>query len=502
MIPIAHGNAINCGVPPGTQLTPPPGSASFGITVAGTNDQNTVTRADDAIYTQFMTGPRSDFNLVTPDLLALKPDISAPGENIVSVQRLSANGYFSLSGTSMASPQVAGAAAVILQARPTIDPDSLKDLLKRNADTTNNVPQFPAVDPVWDNAFGAGMMNVWAALNAAAATDVLFPTCIGPPASPGQPCALTPPLPSWNNTVDISTASAPQVGIANTITALVRNSGGVPATVLVSFGVYVFAAGNNQFFHVGTQQATIPAGMTVAVNQPWTPAAANHQCVQVTIAYGLDTNYGNNVTQRNLQVAPSVYEVQVENPFMVPARFKLEAKSDRRGWECRMSDTAFSLHPFADCPKQVRVTFDPPGNARPGERANCDVGVYATPEGTRQPRLIGGVTVQTFIPKPCRVVGIVVDAKGNPVNAAHLIFTPPRAEARTPGRTEKGPQEQAGTVTTDEGGIFSLQTTPFVKQAVTVEKTGLGRGSVEVRAHCGAGTLKLELGPTGVRLVE
>jgi hypothetical protein len=100
------------------------------------------------------------------------------------------------------------------------------------------------------------------------------------------------------------------------------------------------------------------------------------------------------------------------------------------------------------------------------------------------------------------VVGIVVDPKGNPVNAARLIFARPEEEAARPGRTEKTPQEQAATVMTEEDGLFFLQTTPFVKQTVMVEKAGLGRGSVEVRAHCGAGTLKFELGTTGVRLVE
>jgi len=499
-VTIAHGNAANCGVMPGTQLTVAPGSASFAITVGATNDQNTVTRADDTNYSSFMRGPRIDFNAMSPNLLALKPDIAAPGENIFSAQFNGTNNYFSQSGTSMATPHVAGAAAIIIQARPTIDPGSLKDLLKRNADTSQNTAAFPAVDPNWDNDLGSGMLNVWNAL-AASTTDVKFPNCVGPPSSPGQPCALTPPMPSWNNTADISTATAPQVGVANTITAQVRNNGAVPATVLVNFGVYIFAVGNNQFFHIGTQQLTIPAMTTMAVNQAWTPAATNHQCVQVSIDFGLDTDHTNNVTQRNLQVAPSVFEVQIENPFFVPARIEIQPKSDRDGWVCKVSTEGFTHDPFADCPHKLRVTFDPPVNARPGDRANCNIAVLATPRGTERARPIGGVTVQTFVPRPCKVVGTVVDAKGNPVRGARLTFA--RAPRDEEGET-KAAASQAGRPTlarTDADGFYSLALTPFVRQIVTVEAPGVGKGHLVLRPECGAGKLNFVLERDGIHVV-
>lgn len=496
MVGIAHGNAINCNLAPGTVQTNFPGSSSFAITVGATNDQDTVARNDDTNYTQFLRGPRNDFNLVTPNLLALKPDISAPGENIFSAQRNTVSTYFSQSGTSMATPHVAGAAAIIRQAQPTMDPGSLKALLKGNADTTLNVAAFPAVDPNWDTALGSGMLNVWAALSVVAQTDVGFPNCVGPPAAPGQPCDLTPPMPRWNNTADITTATPPQVGVANTITAQVENNGAVAAAVLVNFGVYVFAVGNNQFFHVGTQQVTIAPGATVAVNQPWTPAAANHQCVQVSIDFGLDTSFDNNVTQRNLQVAPSVFQVQIENPFMAPARLQIRVKSDREGWQCRVSEDSFTLDPFQDCPRQVEVTFDPPRGVRPGERANCDVAVYGTPKGAQEPRLIGGVTVQTFVPRPCRLVGIVLDPEGNPVRRARLAFS------RQPVRPEVRVRRRPTTVSTDRDGVFSVRLTPHARHLVTVEKPRVGRGELAVRPICGVGTLKFVLSREGVKIVK
>lgn len=59
----------------------------------------------------------------------VKPDIAAPGQNIMAAEAGSGDGYVALSGTSMASPFAAGVAALVLQADPSLEPEDLRRIL-------------------------------------------------------------------------------------------------------------------------------------------------------------------------------------------------------------------------------------------------------------------------------------------------------------------------------------------------------------------------------------
>jgi hypothetical protein len=97
----------------------------------------------------------------------LKPDISAPGVGVRSSYRTSDTTYTSLSGTSMATPHVAGAVALLWSAQPALRGNvSFAEQILNNAavhvsDTTCSISAVP------NNTYGYGRLDIKAAVDAA-----------------------------------------------------------------------------------------------------------------------------------------------------------------------------------------------------------------------------------------------------------------------------------------------------------------------------------------------
>ena len=96
---------------------------------------------------------------LSPDL-ALKPDIGAPGGNIYSSYPLEEGGYATLSGTSMASPHVAGTVALLLQAKPNTKATDVRSILQNSAVPAmwSLAPSLGILDSV--HRQGAGMVRI------------------------------------------------------------------------------------------------------------------------------------------------------------------------------------------------------------------------------------------------------------------------------------------------------------------------------------------------------
>src|SRR5262249_31036639 len=88
---------------------------------------------------EFPNDPQQDvaqgFSALGPSGLGqLKPDIDAPGANIFTASSTASLGFELMSGTSLASPHVAGAAALIKQLHPSWTPDQVKSALMSSAE--------------------------------------------------------------------------------------------------------------------------------------------------------------------------------------------------------------------------------------------------------------------------------------------------------------------------------------------------------------------------------
>ena len=112
---VAIGNG-NLGIAAHPASASYPGDSVKAITVGSVNDDH-----NREIYSS--RGPTGDGRL--------KPDVMAPGGAIMSASAGSGDGYVSYSGTSMATPHVAGVAALMIQANPGISPTSNSDYVKQ-----------------------------------------------------------------------------------------------------------------------------------------------------------------------------------------------------------------------------------------------------------------------------------------------------------------------------------------------------------------------------------
>lgn len=123
------------------------------VTMTWTSSQVSVQNPSGRLISSF-----SSYGL-SPDL-TLKPDIGAPGGNINSTYPLEAGGNANISGTSMASPHVAGAAALLLQSNPKTKASSVRDIFQNSADPRPwwGAPSAGFLDNV--HRQGAGMLDI------------------------------------------------------------------------------------------------------------------------------------------------------------------------------------------------------------------------------------------------------------------------------------------------------------------------------------------------------
>jgi serine protease AprX len=167
-----------------------PGNSPHAITVGAMKTEMTVNRNDDLIASYSSKGPTYIDLTAKPDLVApgnLVVSLLAPGStlaaefpgNVIPTSQYTASNfassapaYFRLSGTSMATPVVSGAVALLLQREPGLSPDTIKARLMKTASKKFPVAST-AYDPTTGQSYtdaydmftvGAGYLDIAAAL--------------------------------------------------------------------------------------------------------------------------------------------------------------------------------------------------------------------------------------------------------------------------------------------------------------------------------------------------
>jgi len=163
-----------------------PGISPSAISVGVTSHRNLVTNVDGKSV--FASGNKNNENCIVnwsscgPTIDGrIKPDVVAPGYNIVSarskfilntnegkddqdkvVARAMDGGesreVLMLSGTSMASPVMAGVVALWLQAKPDLTPDAIKEVISRTSKQLDSQMTYP------NNIYGYGEVDAYAGL--------------------------------------------------------------------------------------------------------------------------------------------------------------------------------------------------------------------------------------------------------------------------------------------------------------------------------------------------
>jgi serine protease AprX len=154
VVTVAAGNSGAAGISK-------PGDDPYVITVGASDDATTPDTGDDTVASFSSTGP-------TAAGIA-KPDLVAPGAHVVSTRSPGSTVdttfpasrvdpiYFRGSGTSFSAPQVAGAAALLLQQQPGLTNNRVKGQLVRTAAALPGVPA---------TAQGAGELDIRSLLTA------------------------------------------------------------------------------------------------------------------------------------------------------------------------------------------------------------------------------------------------------------------------------------------------------------------------------------------------
>lgn len=225
--------------------------ATLKVTILKTISGRTRSSWGDILANTTSRGPINNFDILEPDLIA-------PGTNVLSAYRTGSTVDL-ISGTSMASSQVAGAATVLRSLFPSRSPSAIRSALIMTALAGTTVDNLGS--PVTPFDYGNGRIDLTKAALAGLVMEVNYDQYqMADPNNGGDPRALN--IPSYQNSACIGSC---------TFKRTVLNVSGVSTNYTIDIekndGVEITTSPSGSF--------TIPAGSSREITVTITPAMDN-----------------------------------------------------------------------------------------------------------------------------------------------------------------------------------------------------------------------------------
>ncbi len=359
-----------------------PASAAKAIAVAASTGGHGSTETD-ALADYSSIGP-------TPYSLRLKPDVTAPGSDVASAFPHGA--YGELSGTSMAAPHVAGAAALLMERHPTWTPAQVKSALVLTGDPVHI--GSTEVSPLFE---GGGRIDVVRAdkpLIFASPTNASF-GLVRAGRSASRTIALTDAgggAGTWSVQVTASgLVSAPaQITVPGRLTLRARVAATAKSADIAGFVVLTRGTDRRRIpYWVGTERPLLARDLHRILARPGTYSGNTARGVSRVTSYRYPEAPNAGIPTR-LAGREVVYRVRVRRPAnfgvaitSLDRGVRVEPRIVRAGDENRLAGyTALpiDLNPYRvtvgkhrlvagvllPAPGAYDIVFDTPRNARPG----------------------------------------------------------------------------------------------------------------------------------------
>ena len=301
-----------------------PGGLSCAISVGAVDDYNEPCYF--TAYGPFTWQDVENYNdyPYNPGIGLIRPDVSAPGSWIKSLNYANNSGYMEKSGTSQATPAVAGCIALMLNKNPNLSPADICRILEETATASSRSKS---------NRTGYGRINAFAAVNAVSGGGITYYS-INVSANPtnggtvtgggsyqqGQSCTVTATantgynFTNWMENGSVVSSNASYTFTVNGNRTLVANFTAIPQTYTVSVsanptnGGTVTGGGSYQ----QGQSCTVTATANTGYN--FTNWMENGSVVSSNASYTFTVN-GNRTLVANFTAIPQTYTVSVSaNP--------------------------------------------------------------------------------------------------------------------------------------------------------------------------------------------